>query len=103
MKATDDHSATDSGQAKTQTGSGPRVSGCVQCGLCSSSCGVGFATAHTPRKLIRFMQWGLWEEALNSPFLRLCKQCLTCTVRCPEDIDVAGVMRRLVREYFILR
>jgi heterodisulfide reductase subunit C len=89
--------------ASVPAGGGPRVSACVQCGLCSASCGVGFASAHTPRKIIRFLQWELWGEAVHSPFLRLCKQCLTCTVRCPQEIDVAGVMRQLVRHYFTRR
>jgi len=56
---------------------------CVQCGKCSSGCPVAFDTCHTPRRLLRFLQWGWLEEAGRSPFASLCAQCQTCTNVCP--------------------
>lgn len=104
MKPTGEHKTTENASAFPPSGSdGPGISACVQCGQCSSSCGVAFVSAHTPRKVIRFLQWRFWDDAVHSPFLKLCKQCLVCTVRCPQGIDVAGVMRQLVRDYFIFR
>jgi heterodisulfide reductase subunit C len=70
---------------------------CVQCGKCSSGCPVAFDTSHTPRKLLRFLQWGWLEDASRSPFVPLCAQCQTCTVRCPRGIDVSGVVLALQR------
>lgn len=73
---------------------------CVQCGKCSSGCPVAFETRHTPRKVMRFLQWGWVEEAGRSPFLELCAQCQTCTVRCPRGIQVSEIVlaiRRLAR------
>lgn len=73
---------------------------CVQCGKCSSGCPVAFETMHTPRKVMRFLQWGWLEDAGRSPFLELCAQCQACTVRCPRGIQVSEVLlgiRRLAR------
>lgn len=77
------------------------VFNCIQCGYCSSFCEVSFIAEDTPRKIIRFLQCNDTEEAVKSPFLRLCKQCLTCTRMCPQGVDVAEIMRRLVRQRFI--
>ncbi len=74
---------------------------CVQCGKCSSGCPVAFETSHTPRKVIRFIQWGWLQEACQSPFVGLCAECQACTVRCPRGVDVSETilaLRRLGRE-----
>lgn len=75
----------------------PRVSICVQCGRCSAGCPVAFESEHTPRKIIRFLQWGLLKEACRSPFLWLCAACQACTVRCPKGVETAEIMLALRR------
>ncbi len=75
----------------------PRFSICVQCGRCSGGCPVAFESEDTPRKIIRFLQWGWLEEAGRSPFLWLCASCQTCTTRCPRGVDIAGIMVALRR------
>ncbi|RPJ41613.1 MAG: hypothetical protein EHM27_05610 [Deltaproteobacteria bacterium] len=70
---------------------------CVQCGRCSFGCPVAFETAHTPRKVLRFLQVGRMETAIRSPFLWFCATCQACTVRCPRGVDVAGIMLGLRR------
>jgi len=75
----------------------PKVFSCVQCGRCSSGCPVAFESVHTPRKVIRFLQMGLLEEAGKSPFLWLCAMCQACTVRCPRRVEVAEIMLGLRR------
>ena len=77
------------------------ISPCVQCGYCSAFCEVSFVSDDTPRKVIRFLQRDDLEKAVKSSFLILCKQCQTCSFACPQGIDVAGVMRRLVRYRFL--
>ncbi|MBT4526691.1 MAG: hypothetical protein HN590_02020 [Calditrichaeota bacterium] len=74
---------------------------CIQCGYCSSFCAVFFYSEDTPRKIIRYLQCNDIDKASQSPFLRLCKQCLTCSQVCPQGVDVAKIMRRLVRHNFI--
>ncbi len=75
----------------------PQVSHCVQCGRCSAGCPVAFESEHTPRKIIRFLQWGWLEEACESPFIWLCASCQTCSVRCPREVDIAEIMLALRR------
>ncbi len=79
----------------------PQFSICVQCGRCSAGCPVAFESEHTPRKIIRFLQWGWLKEASQSPFLWLCASCYTYTVRCPRGVDISGIMvalRRVAQE-----
>jgi heterodisulfide reductase subunit C len=40
-------------------------------------------------------QLGLKDRVLNSDTLWLCAACFTCTDRCPQDIEVASVIRVL--------
>jgi len=40
-------------------------------------------------------QLGLRERVLNSDTLWLCAACFTCTDRCPQDVEVASVIRVL--------
>jgi len=71
---------------------------CVQCGKCSAGCPVAFDSPHTPRKVIRFLQLGLLEEAARSSFPWFCALCQACSVRCPRGVDVAEItlgLRRL--------
>jgi len=74
---------------------------CVQCGRCTSACMAGFQSGKTPRQVIRHLQWNEIEEAIHSTFLNSCKQCVTCTVRCPQGVDVAGLFRMLMRASFL--
>jgi len=40
-------------------------------------------------------QLGLRERVLKSDTLWLCASCFTCTDRCPQDVEVANVIRVL--------
>ncbi len=80
---------------------GKETASCVQCGYCSAYCEVAFLATDTPRKVLRFLQREDPQRAATSPFLMLCKQCQTCSLTCPQGIDVAGIMRRLVRDRFL--
>jgi heterodisulfide reductase subunit C len=40
-------------------------------------------------------QLGLRERVLKSDTLWLCAACFTCTDRCPQDVEVASVIRVL--------
>jgi len=40
-------------------------------------------------------QLGLKDRILNSDTLWLCAACFTCTDRCPQDVEVASVIRVL--------
>jgi heterodisulfide reductase subunit C len=67
---------------------------CFQCGTCTSDCPVArFSDSYRPRTLIHMAQLGLRDRVLNSPTLWLCAACFTCTDRCPQDVEVASVIR----------
>jgi heterodisulfide reductase subunit C len=40
-------------------------------------------------------QLGLKDRVLSSETLWLCASCFTCNDRCPQDVEVAGVIRIL--------
>lgn len=71
---------------------GEKISTCYQCGKCSAGCPLAFWMDHLPNQIIRMVQLGMEEEALTSRAIWLCASCLTCTVRCPREIDIAKVM-----------
>jgi heterodisulfide reductase subunit C len=68
---------------------------CYQCGNCSASCPAAFTFDYMPNQLIRMLQVGLIEEVLDSKAIQLCVQCLTCTGRCPRNINIAGIFEDL--------
>jgi len=69
---------------------------CFQCGTCTSDCPVArFSDSYRPRTLIRMAILGLRERVLKSDTLWLCAACFTCTDRCPQDVEVASVIRVL--------
>jgi len=44
---------------------------------------------------MRLLQVGEVDRVLDSKAVQLCVQCLTCTARCPRDIDIAGIFEDL--------
>ncbi len=69
---------------------------CFQCGTYTSDCPIAkFSDNYRPRQIIRMAQLGLKERVLRSETLWLCASCFTCTDRCPQDIEVAIIIRVL--------
>jgi heterodisulfide reductase subunit C len=68
---------------------------CYQCGNCSAGCPAAFTFDYTPNQVMRMLQVGLVDEVLDSKAVQLCVQCLTCTARCPRNIDIAGIIEDL--------
>lgn len=77
---------------EVNTLSGLKLKGCYQCGKCSASCPMTFQMDYPPHQLIRLAQLGLREMVLTSSTIWVCVSCLTCTARCPKDIDIARLM-----------
>lgn len=78
--------------AQIERRSGQRVSACLQCGRCTSTCVAAFAFDYPPHRLMHMLQIGLVDEVLASKTAQLCLDCMTCSMRCPMKIDVAGVI-----------
>lgn len=75
---------------------GENLKHCFQCGTCTSDCPIArFSDSYRPRTLIRMVQLGLKNRVLSSETLWLCAACYTCTDRCPQDVEVASVIRIL--------
>ncbi|KUO52509.1 MAG: heterodisulfide reductase subunit C [Desulfitibacter sp. BRH_c19] len=72
--------------------SGEQVKKCYQCGKCTAGCPVAFAMDNPPRKILRLLQVGLAEEALESKSVWICATCETCYARCPRGVDIPRVM-----------
>ena len=70
---------------------------CIQCGTCSGTCPVAEFMDHSPRKIIHMIREDLKDEVLASNTFWYCASCYYCTVRCPQDIDIAELMYALKR------
>ena len=77
--------------------SGVKVSACFHCEKCTSGCPVSYAMDLPPNLLIRHIQLGQRDKVLGSETIWVCASCITCSTRCPNDIDLAHVMDALRR------
>ncbi|MGQ9920292.1 MAG: 4Fe-4S dicluster domain-containing protein [Desulfobacca sp.] len=68
------------------------VTDCYQCAKCSAGCPLTFAMDRLPHEIIRLAGLGQADLVLGSNTIWVCSACETCTTRCPNDIDIAGVM-----------
>jgi heterodisulfide reductase subunit C len=75
--------------------SAQRVADCYQCGKCTAGCPTAFAMDYPPNQIMRGVQLGMRDAVLSSKAIWLCASCETCTTRCPQEVDVAGVIDAL--------
>lgn len=73
------------------------ISACYQCRKCSSGCPVAHAMDLPPNVLIGNILLGQRAKTLRSETIWICASCITCSTRCPNDIDLARVMDALRR------
>jgi heterodisulfide reductase subunit C len=74
---------------------GQSVAKCYQCGNCTAGCPAAPEMDFGPQRIIRVVQLGLKEPALSSNTIWTCASCVTCTTRCPQEVDITGVMDAL--------
>jgi heterodisulfide reductase subunit C2 len=74
------------------------VSACYQCKKCSAGCPLTFAMDFYPDQVIRLALLGQTDRVLGCRTIWVCSSCETCTTRCPNNIDIAGVMDWLKEE-----
>ncbi len=75
--------------------SGQMIQACYQCQKCSAGCPVAYAMDILPNQILRHIQYGHREKVLGSKTIWLCASCYTCSVRCPNNIDIAKIMDTL--------
>lgn len=80
--------------------SGQKIMHCYQCGKCSAGCPISFQMDYLPNQIIRMVQLGMEEQVLSSKTIWLCASCMTCSVRCPREIDLAEIMDYLRRRAY---
>jgi heterodisulfide reductase subunit C len=71
---------------------------CYQCSMCSGGCPVAFAMDYYPNQIIHMVRLGLKEKVLRSTAIWICASCETCATRCPNEIEIVGLMDVLRRE-----
>ncbi len=76
---------------------GNPIQTCIQCGTCSGTCPSAPFMDYSPRKLIGLINANYRDEVLASNTFWYCASCYHCTVRCPKEIDIAGLMYALTR------
>jgi heterodisulfide reductase subunit C len=77
---------------QVESASGQQLNYCYQCGKCTAGCPIASSVEFPPHKIMRMTQLGLKKQVLSSPTIWLCLSCVTCTARCPKEVDLARVM-----------
>jgi heterodisulfide reductase subunit C len=81
--------------AFVETASGQKLRECYQCSKCAAGCPVGRAVDLSPQQILRALQLGEADLALDSRGLWMCVGCQTCVTRCPCQVDLPRVMDAL--------
>jgi heterodisulfide reductase subunit C len=84
--------------AKQLTKAHLSVTSCFFCRKCSGGCPLTFAMDILPHHVIRLAILGQEDQVFGSETIWVCSACQTCTTRCPNGIDIAGVMDWLKEE-----
>ncbi|RKX79526.1 MAG: disulfide reductase [Spirochaetes bacterium] len=65
---------------------------CYQCGNCSAGCPCAEEMDILPHRAVRLAQLGQFSRLIESKAIWVCAACITCSVRCPRGVDIAGFM-----------
>ena len=66
---------------------------CYQCGKCTAGCPLVEGMDLMPREVIRYLQLGAIDVVLNAKTPWICAQCVVCSSRCPQNVDICSTMR----------
>jgi heterodisulfide reductase subunit B2 len=86
---------TDALKHRLEESTGNDYNCCYQCGKCTAGCPSGAFMDSPPARIMRLVQAGYIDEALKSEALWFCVGCMTCTARCPQNMDIAATMDSL--------
>ncbi|MBI4282628.1 MAG: 4Fe-4S dicluster domain-containing protein [Chloroflexi bacterium] len=74
---------------------GSQIALCYQCKKCTSGCPVADAMDLRPHQVVRLLQLGNAERALQSSAIWTCVGCYLCAARCPQGVPVTDLMYSL--------
>ena len=77
--------------AEVKRRSGVNIDLCWQCQSCAGGCPFVRAMDYSPNQIIRFVQLGQQKTALESSGIWICVGCNTCSIQCPNAIDIPAV------------
>lgn len=66
---------------------------CYQCGKCTAGCPLAEGMDLMPREVIRYLQLGALDVVLEAKTPWICAQCVVCSSRCPQNVDICSTMR----------
>ena len=72
---------------------GVNLKDCYQCGKCTAGCPLADGMDLMPREVIHFLQLGALDVVLNAKTPWICAQCVVCSSRCPQNVDICSTMR----------
>ena len=82
---------------------GDKLLSCIQCGMCSGVCPLGYAMDYTPRKMIAALRAGRVDDLYRSGAIWLCVSCFNCTYRCPVGVPITDRLIAGLREELLGR
>ncbi len=77
---------------------GQNVYLCYQCVKCTSGCPLAEFFDWQPNQILRALQLGQEDIALQAKTPWLCASCQTCSTRCPQGLDITAIMAFLTRQ-----
>ncbi|KJS10907.1 MAG: heterodisulfide reductase [Peptococcaceae bacterium BRH_c8a] len=75
--------------------SGQPIELCYQCQKCASGCIATEYADFYPNEILRLVQLGQKQKALNCSSIWICSSCETCGARCPNGINTRAVIDAL--------
>lgn len=72
-----------------------KLSRCWHCLCCSGGCPFSKDMDILPNAIIRMVQFGMREQVLKCSTIWLCVGCNTCSMECPNAVDMAAIMDAL--------
>ena len=72
---------------------GVNLKDCYQCGKCTAGCPLAESMDLVPREVIRYLQLGALDVVLDAKTPWICAQCVVCSSRCPQNVDICSIMR----------
>jgi Fe-S oxidoreductase len=71
---------------------GMNLTQCLTCGTCAGGCPATGLMDMDPRKFVRMLALGLYEEAVYHDWVWVCTMCKRCQAACPMDVDIPNLV-----------